>query len=182
MRCSEFEHQLWLAIDVRTADASVYQRFSHHAASCSSCNARLQEEQLLSRTFAEIGAQVRQISPSPEIEQQVMKAFDFQRQITWRHPRNWSGYAAAAIAAGLVLATVASLTLSRRQPVEISRNPEVKVDLRSAVAGLDVVPAPTPFHVKSKAGQRRPQSGNTDARRAAATEVPVEIATEFIRI
>src|SRR5215471_9152568 len=138
MRCSEFEHQLQTR-GTQPDESAAYQRLSDHAAECGSCNARLQEEQLLSWSFAEIGAQLRETSPAPEIEHEVMKAFDLERQVRRRRPRNWPRYAAAAIAAALFLATVVSLAVSRRPPVPTAREQKLQIDLSTAVATLEIV-------------------------------------------
>ena len=88
MRCSEFEHQLQMITNVQSRAVGSRNEVLDHAASCCSCSARLREEELLDWSLGEIGAQVREISPSPEIAERVMTAFDRERQSNQRHSRN----------------------------------------------------------------------------------------------
>jgi hypothetical protein len=183
MRCTEFEHQLELVNDVASRAVGSRNEVLDHAASCGSCSVRLREEELLDWSLGEIGAQVRQISPSAEIAQRVMTAFDRERQSNQRHSRNWRRSATVAIAAGLLLMATASLALLRRQPgssPQVDRSP---IDLSVAVATVKVGQTIKPDEVNAKPRAKkslpaRPPVSNT----AAGFEAPAEIATDFIRI
>src|SRR5689334_15516577 len=106
MKCSEFEYQLSLVAEFESNDSFHREEVANHEASCRSCSNRLQEERLLSWSLVEIGAHIRQISPSLEVEQRIMKAFDRERQIKQHYSRNWARYTTAAIAATLLLASI----------------------------------------------------------------------------
>src|SRR5438552_15656985 len=103
MKCSEFEHHLESSAQAMSKDAI------EHAAECRACAGRLQEEELLSWSFTEIGAHFGQICPAPEIETRVVEAFDRQ-QMKERHSSSRSRYA-VAISAGLLLMASVSFAL-----------------------------------------------------------------------
>lgn len=183
MRCSEFEHQLELVTDVASRAPGSRNEVLDHAASCCSCSARLGEEELLDWSLGEMGAQVRQISPSTEIAHRVMTAFDRERQSNQRHSRNWRRFATVAIAAALLLIATASLTLLRRQPISSSQVDRSTIDLGAAVATVEVAQIIKPDEVNAKPRAKRSQPARHPVSNAAARfEAPPEIATDFIRI
>jgi hypothetical protein len=185
MKCSEFEYQLSLVTEFESNDSPCGEDVIKHAASCRACATYLQGEQLLSRSFAEIGAHIRQISPSLDLEQRIMKAFDRERQITQPYSRKWARYAVSAIAATLVVAGV-SFALLRHQPGPASRGANSQNDLLAAAGEIEPghIPEPAPLaNGKSKWRARSPRSiRNGISLDAAAPAVPSEIATDFIRI
>jgi len=182
MKCSEFEHQLQLVTDVESRAPGFRNEVLEHAASCCSCSARLREEELLDWSLSEIGAQFRQISPSPEIAKRVMTAFDRERQSNQRHSRNWRHFATVAIAALLLLTATASLALLRRQPgaaAQVDRS----IDLSAAVASVEVAQIIKPDEVNAKTRAKKSLPARRPVADAAARfEAPPEIATDFIRI
>lgn len=185
MKCSEFEHQISLVPEFESNDSAYREDPIKHAASCSACATRLQEERLLSWSFGEMVAHLRQISPSLDVEQRIMKAFDRERQIKQRHSRNWAGYTAAAIAATLLVAGI-SFALLRHQPGPASQGSNSQNDLLAAAGKIEPphVKGPAPLSVeKPKWSASAPRSmRHKISRTAGAPEAPSEIATDFIRI
>ena len=183
MRCSEFEHQLQLVTDVESRTVGSRNEVLDHVASCCSCSARLREEELLDWSLCEIGAQVRQISPSPEIAQHVLQAFDRERQSNQRHSRNWRRFATAAIAAVLLLIATAALALLRHQPGSPAQVDRSTIDLSPAVATLEVAQTIKADEVNAKPPAKKSLPARHPASNAAGRfEAPPEIATDFIRI
>jgi hypothetical protein len=183
MKCSEFEHQLELVTDVESRAVGSRHEVLDHAASCCSCSARLRQEELLDWSFGEIGAEVRQVSPSTEIEQRVMAAFDRECQGNQRHSRNWRRFATAAIAAVLLLIATASFALLRRQPGSSAQVDRSTIDLSAAIATVEVAQTMRPEEVNAKPRVRKSRPARHPVSDAAGRfEVPTEIATDFIRI
>src|SRR6266576_2438817 len=154
MRSTEFEHHLQLVTDQESND-------SISNASGGAGNVRPPEEQLLSRAFAEIGTHTRQISPSLEIEQRVMKAFDRELQMKQRYSRNWPRYAAAIAAALLFVAGVSSALL-RHRTNSASPGSKSPIELIAANATVDSPQVKWPPPVS----QVKPKRPNNESRLA----------------
>jgi hypothetical protein len=185
MKCSEFENQLSLVTELESNDFADREDVIKHAASCRSCATHLQEERSLSRSFGEIGAHIRQLSPSLDVEQRIMKAFDLEHQTTQRYSRGWSRYATAAIAATLFVAGI-SFALLHHQPQPASQGSNSRDDRLAAAGEIEPPRVPVPAtlstgKLKWRAGAPRSMR-NKISRDAGALEVPREIATDFIRI
>ena len=154
-----------------------------HAAGCHRCSARLQEEQFLSRSFAEIAAHVGTLSPSLEIEPLVMKAFDRQRQFRSGQSGNWPRYVLGAIAAILLVVTTISLAWLHREPNAVSPGLNAAFDFSAAVATMETGEHSQALLPATERRESRARSTHTAISPSAITfEEPFEIATEFIRI
>jgi hypothetical protein len=133
MNCQDFEKLALTALARnRLIDAGTRKKGTEHAEACERCAARLAQEKFLLTHIGEAAAEMAGEEPPARVEEALLAAYRAETAATAVYPmigsqtghiRRWSGWQAAAIAAGILLViSMAAIfwrsTNPKRQPNE----------------------------------------------------------------
>ena len=163
-----------------------------HSDACEDCAMRLRDEEMLTRGFHSLAAEMESFEAPPNIEANLLMAFR-ARQAVGPVPavqrRSYSAYWLAAVAAMLLIAISVFVFRWTNRPVEVPQqagrqeepqrkpqvveNPTPQLANNSTVSDEDVLPQ-HPKPRRNRASFRRPANAQV------ANHVTNEIATDFI--
>jgi hypothetical protein len=192
MNCQDFEAIAGDLSKDGLMDAGLREKGLEHCASCADCAARLEEERALTGGLRGFARASTEEAPS-NVEAAVLSAFRQHQAgspsaVTIRSSdRRWI-YAAAGVAALVIIVTLLALNASRVQnpqpPEKAKIETPVKAGETTAVSDPPKIPTseqkPLAMITKAQRVQHRGVTRQRPSQQQLNPNVPTEIATEFI--
>src|SRR5690242_3525196 len=197
MNCQRFDHVVGDLARGRMMEAEMRAGALAHAQECEVCEARLHDEETLTRGLLLLASDMEALSASPEMEAKLREAFRSRSTVVPLASRSVRrGYWWAAVAAVLLLAmTVAAAwwrSTATQQELANTTIPKQQVEVPSGPVAPPAPPAPKPVDYSAVNEPLKPQPQtlpkslhrNTTPGRAPETamanHVTNEIATDFM--
>ena len=194
MNCQKFDHVVGDLARGRMMEAETRTDALAHADECEVCEARLRDEETLTRGLQLLASDMEALAASPEMESKLREAFR-QRKVVVpiaarsARPRYWWAAVAAVLLLAMTVAAAWWRSTASRQELANETTPKKQVEVPS---GPSEPPAPKPVDYNAVNEPLKPQPQtlpksnrrNTTPHRAPETamanHVTNEIATDFM--
>ena len=192
MNCQKFEQVVGDLARGRMMEAEMRREGLAHAEECEICEARLRDEETLTRGLQLLAADMESLSAPPEMESKLREAFRSRSTVVPLaarsvRPRYWWAAVAAVLLLAMTVAAAWWRSTTSQQEVANQTPPKKQVEVPKSPVEP---PAPKPVEYNAVNEPPKPQTlpksvhRNTTPRRAPETamanHVTNEIATDFM--